>query len=153
MRNLDKGLEVLIMPLPVIAAIIRQDDQVLLCQRKKGALAGKWEFPGGKIENGETPEECIVREIHEELGIQIEVDGIYQAVHKHYEHGDFLIISYIARHVEGEISLHVHSDCAWVEVERLLEYDLAEANIPIAESLIEESEASRSGMSTNSRPD
>ena len=79
------------MPLPVIAAVIRQGQEVLLCQRKEGALAGKWEFPGGKLENGESPEECLVREIEEELGIQIEVEQIYQAVHAHYDHGDFLI--------------------------------------------------------------
>ena len=57
------------MPLPVIAAVIRQDE-VLLCQRREGALAGKWEFPGGKLEDGETPEQCLVREIQEELGIR-----------------------------------------------------------------------------------
>lgn len=141
------------MPLPVIAAIIRQGNEVLLCQRKEGALAGKWEFPGGKIENGETPEECLIREIEEELGITIEVDDIYQAVHSHYEHGDFLIIAYLATHVAGEISLRVHSDCAWVDVGKIEDYDLADANIPIAKSLKEESESARSSMGSNSRPD
>jgi 8-oxo-dGTP diphosphatase len=141
------------MPLPVIAAIIRQDDQVLLCQRKEGALAGKWEFPGGKIENGETPEECLVREIEEELGIAIEVDSIYQAVHTHYDHGDFLLIGYLARHIGGEISLRVHSAYAWVDVGRLAEYDLAEANIPIAQSLKEEGNPSRTGVGPNGRSD
>ena len=138
------------MPLPVIAAIIRQGDEVLLCQRKEGALAGKWEFPGGKIENGETPEECLVREIEEELGIAIEVDEIYQAVHSHYEHGDFLIIAYLARHISGEISLRVHSDCAWVELSRIDNYDLADANVPIAKSLKEECESTRSGVGSDS---
>ena len=125
------------MPLPVMAAIIQQGDQVLLCQRKEGALAGKWEFPGGKIENGETPEECLVREIQEELGITIQVDDIFQAVHSHYEHGDFLVIGYLATHVDGQISLRVHSDCRWVKRSNLDTYDLADANIPIARSLKE----------------
>lgn len=137
------------MPLPVIAAIIRQNDQVLLCQRKEGALAGKWEFPGGKIENGETPEECLVREIEEELGIDIEVEDIYQAVHTHYEHGDFLVISYLAKHIRGEISLRVHSDCAWVDLGRLEDYDLADANIPIAKSLKEEGDPAGASMSSD----
>lgn len=137
------------MPLPVIAAIIKRGDEVLLCQRKEGALQGKWEFPGGKIENGETPEECLVREIEEELGIAIEVDDIYQAVHTHYEHGDFLIIAYLARHVAGEISLRVHSDFAWVNVADLTAYDLADANIPIAESLKEEGESAGASMGTD----
>lgn len=125
------------MPLPVMAAIIQQGHRVLLCQRKEGALAGKWEFPGGKIENGETPEECLVREIHEELGISIQVGDIFQAVHSHYDHGDFLVIGYLATHLSGEITLRVHSACAWVDCMHLDDYDLADANIPIAQSLKE----------------
>ncbi|NLJ75287.1 MAG: (deoxy)nucleoside triphosphate pyrophosphohydrolase, partial [Firmicutes bacterium] len=110
------------MPIPVIAGIIIKDDQVLLCQRKEGALAGKWEFPGGKLENGETPEECLQREIREELNIEISVSRIYKAVHMHYDHGDFLLIGYLAEHVSGDISLSVHRDCAWVNIERLTDY-------------------------------
>ncbi len=127
------------MPVPVMAAIIRHEGKILLCQRKSGALAGKWEFPGGKIENGESPEECLVREIREELDVEIEVERIYKAVNMHYSHGDFLLLSYLAKYVSGEISLVVHQDYAWVEPQRLMEYDLARANIPIAKSLIEES--------------
>ncbi len=141
------------MPLPVIAAIIRENNRVLLCQRKGGALAGKWEFPGGKLEEGETPEECLVREIEEELGISIAVGDIYQAVHTHYDHGDFLLIGYLAEHTGGKISLRVHSDCAWVDLENLERYDLAEANIPIAKSLKEEGNTARPSVRAISRPD
>lgn len=141
------------MPLPVIAAVIRRGDDVLLCQRREGALAGKWEFPGGKLEDGETPEQCLKREIEEELAIDIEVGHIYQAVHAHYDHGDFLIIAYLAEHVGGEISLRVHSACAWVNVADLDRYDLADANVPIARSLKEESESARSGVGSNRRTD
>ncbi|HHT91046.1 MAG: (deoxy)nucleoside triphosphate pyrophosphohydrolase [Bacillota bacterium] len=141
------------MPLPVMAAIIQQGDQVLLCQRKEGALAGKWEFPGGKIEDGETPEECLVREIREELGITIEVDHIFQAVHSHYEHGDFLVIGYLAKHVAGEISLRVHSDCKWVELDKLDNFDLADANIPIAKSLKEKGNSAGSSVGPNGGSD
>ncbi|MCK9524459.1 MAG: (deoxy)nucleoside triphosphate pyrophosphohydrolase [Limnochordia bacterium] len=134
------------MPLPVMAAIIQKGDQVLLCQRREGALAGKWEFPGGKLENGETPEECLIREIQEELGITIEVDEIFHAVHSHYEHGDFLVVGYLATHVAGEIILRVHSDCAWVDYRKLDRYDLADANIPIAKGLKEKCNSARSSM-------
>ena len=137
------------MPLPVMAAIIQQGDRVLLCQRKEGALAGKWEFPGGKIENGETPEECLVREIQEELGITIQVQDIFQAVHSHYEHGDFLVIAYLATHIAGEITLRVHSACAWVDCRELDDYDLADANIPIAQSLKEKCNSTRPSVGSN----
>ncbi|NLM39638.1 MAG: (deoxy)nucleoside triphosphate pyrophosphohydrolase [Firmicutes bacterium] len=126
------------MPVPVMAAIIRHEGKILICQRKSGALAGKWEFPGGKLENGESPEECLVREIREELDVEIEVERIYKAVNMHYSHGDFLLLSYLAKLVSGEISLVVHQDYAWVEPRRLMEYDLSKANIPIAQSLAEE---------------
>ncbi len=138
------------MPLPVMAAIIQQGDQVLLCQRKEGALAGKWEFPGGKIENGETPEDCLIREIQEELGISIQVGDIFQAVHSHYEHGDFLIIGYLAEHIGGSISLRVHSAYEWVDVRRLDDYDLADANIPIARSLKEKRNSTGASMGADS---
>ncbi len=137
------------MPLPVMAAIIQRGNEVLLCQRKEGALAGKWEFPGGKIEDGETPEECLVREIQEELGITIEVHDIFQAVHCHYDHGDFLVIGYLAGHINGEITLHVHSDCAWVDCRDLVKYDLAAANIPIAQRLKEKCNAARASMGSD----
>ncbi len=138
------------MPIPVMAAIIRHNGKILLCQRKTGALAGKWEFPGGKLERGESPEECLVREIREELGLEIVVERIYKAVNMHYNHGDFLLLSYLTRYVSGEISLVVHEDYAWVEPERLTDYDLASANIPIAQSLKEEANSSRTRMGRDS---
>lgn len=137
------------MPLPVMAAIIQQGDRVLICQRKEGALAGKWEFPGGKLENGETPEECLVREIQEELGITIRVGDIFQAVHSHYDHGDFLVIGYLATHVAGEITLRVHSACAWVDCLHIDDYDLADANIPIAQTLKEKCNPAGTGVGSD----
>lgn len=139
-------------PIPVIAAIISNDTRLLLCQRKSGALAGKWEFPGGKLEEGETPEECLVREIQEELSINIRVNRIYKAVNMTYPHGEFLLIAFMAEFLDGEIDLRVHQDIAWVDPWRLLEYDLSEANIPIARQLVEESNSSRASMRSYSRP-
>ncbi|EAX47152.1 NUDIX hydrolase [Thermosinus carboxydivorans Nor1] len=66
----------------VTAAIIINDGKVLIAQRAENQkLAGKWEFPGGKIESGETPEECLIREINEELGINIEVNDFFGKVY------------------------------------------------------------------------
>ena len=138
-------------PIPVCAAIIQYDDKVLLCQRKNGALAEKWEFPGGKIEPGESPEECLLREISEELDITITVDRIFEAVNARYEHGCFLLLGYLAHYQGGTINLQVHQGYAWVETWRLLDYDLAAANIPMAQKLVEQANAARTSMGSNGR--
>ena len=134
------------MPIPVMAAIIRHNSKILLCQRKTGALAGKWEFPGGKLENGESPEECLVREVREELGVEIAVERIYKAVNMHYNHGDFLLLGYLTKYVSGEISLVVHQDYAWVEPERLTDFDLPWP-ISLTQSLKEEADPARASVS------
>ena len=134
-------------PIPVIAGIIRDArGHILLCQRESGALEGQWEFPGGKIEEGETPEECLQREIYEELNIVIAVGPVYKVVHTAYKHGDFLLIGFLARYMHGEISLRFHRDVDWVHPRKLLHYPLAEANVPIAVSLKEEANPARSCM-------
>lgn len=117
----------------VTAAVIEHRGNVLLSQRKKDASQGlKWEFPGGKLEDGEAPEECIVREIKEELNIDIEVDGILKAVSHRYSERNILLLAYLCRHVGG---VPMTLDCksfSWVPVKELMKYDLAEADIPIA---------------------
>jgi mutator protein MutT len=80
----------------VTAAIIQRNDFVLLARRSCGQkLAGFWEFPGGKVEVGETPESCLVRELDEELGIEVEVHRKFAESLHQYDHGDFRIIAYI----------------------------------------------------------
>lgn len=64
-------------PLIVTAAVIRDGDKVLVARRQSGHLAGKWEFPGGKLEPGESPKECLARELKEELGIEVAVLKIF----------------------------------------------------------------------------
>lgn len=134
-------------PRPVIAAVIfNEKNQVLLCQRKKGALAGKWEFPGGKLEAGESPEDCLVREIREELQITIQVDQILKAVNVQYEHGNFFLVGYLATYQHGSIQLEVHQAYAWVDLWRVSQYDLARANVPIAQMLEEKTHTSGTHM-------
>lgn len=138
--------------IPVIAGIIRNNKgQVLLCQRDHGSLEGLWEFPGGKIERGETPEQCLEREIREELDLNVEVERVYKVVHASYDHGDFLLISFLAALVGGEIKLRVHRDVHWVDPQKLMNYPLADANIPIAQSLKEEADAAWASMGGNGR--
>ena len=91
-------------PLAVCAAVIEDDGKVLLTERPAGKrLGGFWEFPGGKIDPGESPHQSLVRELREELGIEIEVGPVLETVYHHYEWGNVLIIAYLCRWRSGEI--------------------------------------------------
>lgn len=122
----------------VTAAIIYQDGKVLLTRRGPGEkLAGFWEFPGGKIENGETYQECLTREIKEELNLQIEVGEVLTTSTYKYEHGEIHLIALEAWILSGSIELTVHDKYEWVAPTDLVFYKLAPADIPIAERLPE----------------
>ena len=129
------------MIIPVTAGVIRNEaGDVLVTQRPEGdRLALKWEFPGGKIREGESPEECLVREIREELDIEIEVEGLFHAVNHHYPEEDILLLAYLCRFVNGRIQLNAHMDYRWVEPKCLEEMNLADADVPIVERLIDRS--------------
>lgn len=120
----------------VTAAVLSQNGQYLLCQRgKNGPLALKWEFPGGKLEAGETPEACMVREIKEELGLDIEVTGHFCDTVYRYPAGEILLKAYRIQVIGGEMRLIVYQAAEWVRPERLLEYDLLPADVEIAEKI------------------
>jgi len=120
----------------VTAAIIRDGDRVLLTRRAAGEhLAGQWEFPGGKVHEGETPEACLARELVEELSLVCAIGEKVAESDYHYDHGAFRIIAYEAEIQSGELALSVHDQAEWVAVDALLEYDLAPADIPIAEEI------------------
>ncbi len=120
----------------VTAAIIRRDGRILLTRRSPGeTLAGSWEFPGGKIAAGETPEEALVRELIEELSLTCSIGGKVAESDYHYEHGAFRILAYEAQVESGTLTLSVHDRAEWVEPAKLLDYALSPADIPIAEAL------------------
>ncbi|MBN2367087.1 MAG: (deoxy)nucleoside triphosphate pyrophosphohydrolase [Calditrichaeota bacterium] len=125
--------------IPVLAALIfNHDNSVLLAQRKPGKTnALKWEFPGGKLLSGETPESCLAREIEEELGLKISVGQLFSAVNYSYTHANILLLAYFAELVEGRIVLTDHINVRWVSIEKLLTFDLSPADIPIVEKLME----------------
>lgn len=120
----------------VTAAILVRDGRVLIAQRKVGdKLAGKWEFPGGKIEEGETPEECLTREMQEEFGITIRVGAAFGESIYRYEHGAIRLLAYWTYWMRGGLSLNVHDAVQWVLPSDLKNFDLAPADIPLAEAL------------------
>lgn len=125
----------------VTSAIIIKDNKILITQKgSKGRFAHKWEFPGGKIDAGETPEECILREIFEELRIGIQVDGFFcECVHT-YPEGQNIVLAYCCSWQSGDITLTEHNDYKWVTVEELNQYDFTPADILVADRLRSEGE-------------
>jgi len=122
----------------VAAAVIEKDGKILVAQRKGGALAGKWEFPGGKLEPGETPEQCLARELREEFDIEARIGAFICASRFEYKHISIELLAYRAAHVSGEFRLNDHARIAWVAPAELRGYDLSSADIPVAEAVIKE---------------
>lgn len=116
----------------VTCAIIIKEDKILVTQRsEKMKLPLKWEFPGGKLENGESETECIIREIKEELNVNIEV--IKKLSNSIFDYGSFQInlIPFIVKYYSGEIILSEHKEYKWLEKSELNSLDWAEADLPI----------------------
>ena len=118
-------------PLHVVGAAITQGNQCLIAQRGPHAsLAGKWEFPGGKVEPGESPSAALAREIAEELGLHITVGQVL--AHGTATVGRRLISLdvYAATITAGTLTLREHSQTAWASADNLPHFDWAEADIP-----------------------
>jgi mutator protein MutT len=118
----------------VAAAIIVKDNKVFAARRKPGThLAGYWEFPGGKLEQGETPEQCLFRELQEELRITTRI-GQYIG-ESLYDYGTKVVrlLAYQVEHIEGNFQLIDHDEMCWLAVEELRSVEWAPADIPIVE--------------------
>ncbi|MGB8953264.1 MAG: (deoxy)nucleoside triphosphate pyrophosphohydrolase [Candidatus Aminicenantales bacterium] len=120
----------------VAAAIMEKDGKVLIAKRKRGdRQEGLWEFPGGKIERGETPEHCLQRELREEFGIEIKVGQIF-CVHAHRTPAlSIELNAYEVSHLEGEFRLREHSEIQWVSPQELDAYSFSEPDIPVVRKL------------------
>ncbi len=120
----------------VAAAIIQHGDRVLIGLRsRRSPLPGAWEFPGGKVEPHETPEQCLVRELKEELRISVRVVAPFMENVHAYPHGTFQILSFRVEWVSGLIEPLIHDRVEWVRVDDLRRYNLVAGDIPIAAAL------------------
>jgi len=123
-------------PLIVTAAILRKDGRILITRRPQGKPhGGLWEFPGGKLEEYESPEECLRREIDEELALEIDVEGIFEVVHHRYEWGPVLILAYDCRPRGGAIRNLGVTEHRWVLPGELARFPLLPADVPIVRKL------------------
>ena len=124
------------MKLVLVAAVVLvdADGRVLLAQRPEGkAMAGLWEFPGGKVEPGETPEAALIRELHEELGIDTWASCLAPLTFASHGYADFHLLMpvFICRRWDGIVTPHEGQNLAWVTPERLRDYPMPEADSPL----------------------
>ena len=116
------------------AALVDADGRVLLCRRPEGKqLAGLWEFPGGKVEAGETPEAALIRELAEELGIEVSAACLAPFVFASHTYPDFHLLMplFLLRRWEGEVRAREHQELAWVRPNRLRDYPMPPADLPL----------------------
>ncbi len=116
----------------VCCAIITKGDKILATRRSHGMhLGGFWEFPGGKIEPGETAEECIHREIREELNIEITIENQLEPVEHHYPEKSIRLIPFICKINSGIITLTEHSEFRWLAGHEVSSVNWAAADLKV----------------------
>jgi 8-oxo-dGTP diphosphatase len=116
----------------VTCAVIASDREVLAVRRSETMPHPlKWEFPGGKLREGESPEKCIIREIREELGIEIKVERLLPAVHQRYDTHAIKLLPFICSIRKGKITLSEHGEYRWIPFGELEEVDWLEADLQV----------------------
>jgi 8-oxo-dGTP diphosphatase len=119
-------------------ALVDVDGRVLIAQRPPGkAMAGLWEFPGGKVEDGERPEDTLIRELNEELGIVVNEACLAPLTFASHTYRDFHLVMplYVCRRWDGTVTAREHVRLAWVRPNRLRDYPMPPADEPLISHL------------------
>jgi 8-oxo-dGTP diphosphatase len=124
--------------LVVACALVDADNRVLIAQRPANkAMAGLWEFPGGKVNDGERPEDALIRELSEELGITVREACLAPLTFASHSYADFHLLMplYICRRWEGTVTAREHQALAWVRANKLRDYPMPPADLPLIPAL------------------
>ena len=119
----------------VVAAVIRKDDRIFATQRGYGEFKDGWEFPGGKIEQGETPQQALVREIREELETEIRVGDLIDTIEYDYPTFHLSMDCFWCEIVEGSLELKEHEAAKWLDRESLYTVDWLPADVGLVEKI------------------
>jgi 8-oxo-dGTP diphosphatase len=121
----------------VVAAIIKKQNKYLIAKRASHmAHGGRWEFPGGKSEEGESPEIALERELFEELNIKTQIGPYIMSVTHDYENFKIELMAYEATHLSGDFTLSEHDEIAWVTAAQMKAYHMSEADLSIINHLM-----------------
>lgn len=119
----------------VVAAIIRSENKIFTTQRGYGDFKDMWEFPGGKMEPGELPENALIREIKEELATEIAIDKFVCTIEHEYPTFHLTMHNYLCHVVAGNLDLLEHEDAKWLDIEHINDVEWLPADLKIIEPL------------------
>ena len=123
--------------LKVVAALIKKDNKILIAKRSTGNkdVIGKWEFPGGKVEENETEKQAIEREIKEEFDILVRAEKFITNVISKDKKSEIDLKLYLCKYIDGKIKLNDHSDYKWVDKDDILDFDLADLDVELVRKM------------------
>ena len=125
------------MMITVTAAIIKKNNTFLAARRKPGShLAGYWEFPGGKVEPGESEEHCLLRELYEEFGIRCEISCFLAESVYDYGNKKIKLRGYLVQHRSGSFACRAHDSLVWLAADKLMGLKWAPADIPLVKKVL-----------------
>lgn len=121
----------------VAIAIVLRAGKILICQRSAGIpLAGYWEFPGGKLKPGESPQQCLLREVREEVALMVHIGQALTPVDYDYPHARLRLHPFLCHHESGEVERRASQAAQWIEPRALRDYPFPPANAPLIDQIL-----------------